>query len=65
VEVLWPRRVEFDAADAAGRTALHLASAGAGRSEALEVVSKLIIAGCNVSATDAAGFTAGHLAAFN
>lgn len=65
VEVLWPRRVHLDAADAAGRTPLHLAAAAAGSSSALDVVGKLIIAGCDVSAADSAGFTAGHMAAFN
>jgi ankyrin repeat protein len=65
VDALWPRRVDLDARDAAGRTPLHLAAAAAGGGEGLEVVGKLVIAGCDVGAADDAGFTAGHVAAFN
>jgi len=65
VDVLWPRGVDLDVCDAAGRTPLHLAAAAASGSEGLEVVGKLVIAGCDIAATDNEGLTAGHIAAFN
>lgn len=65
VEVLWPKRADLDAADAAGRTPLHLAVLAAAARLGDDVVGKLIIAGCDVSAADDEGLTAGHLAAFN
>jgi ankyrin repeat protein len=69
VDVLWPLGAELDAPDAAGRTPLHLAAAAAsggdGGAGGLEVLRRLVIAGCSVATTDNAGFAAGHIAAFN